>query len=271
MDGRNIRIDHRFAVADPDRIRAAAVELVGLKPDVLLAQSTAETRALLRQTRTVPIVCPMLVDPIGSGLVESFAKPGGSVTGFTIFEEGMGGKWLGLLKEIAPNLTSIVFVLHPNDEMLSARVRGVVETVASSLGVELTIIRDADIGRALALFSGEAFARKLNCGLVVFPGIYAAANRYLVLALAAKYSWPAIFPFRDYVRSGGLMSYGTEPIVVFRQAASYVDRILRGAKASQLPVQAPTNLRLVINLWAAQALGLTVPPSLLARADEVIE
>jgi putative tryptophan/tyrosine transport system substrate-binding protein len=270
-EGRNVQIDYRFAVADPGRIRAAAAELVGLKPDVLLAQGTPETRALLDQTRAVPIVSPMMADPVGSGLVESFSRPGGSVTGFTNFEERMGGKWLGLLKEIAPDVTSAAIVLHPNDEAPSAGFQRALETSASSLGVELTLIRDAHIEFAFELFAHGAVARKSNSGLIVLPGIYTAADRYLILALAAKYRWPAIYPFRDYVMAGGLMSYGTDTGDAFRQAASYVDRILRGAKPAQLPIQAPTNFRLVINLWAAKALGFTVPASLLALADEVID
>jgi putative ABC transport system substrate-binding protein len=270
-DGRNVRIDYRFAVADPDRLRAAGAELVGLKPDVLLAQSTPEIKALLEQTRTVPIVCPMIADPIGSGLVESFARPGGNITGFTSFEEGMGGKWLGLLKEIAPDVTSVAILLHPNDEAPSVGVRRSVETAASSFGVEPTFIRDVHIERALDAFARDASARKLNSGLIVLPGIYAWAYRYQILSLAAKYLWPAIYPSRDYVVSGGLMSYGSGTGDAFRQAASYVDRILRGAKPGDLPVQAPTNFQLVINLWAAKALGLTVPSSLLHLADEVIE
>jgi putative tryptophan/tyrosine transport system substrate-binding protein len=269
-DGRNVRIDYRFAVADPDRLRAAGAELVGLKPDVLLAQSTPEIRALLKQTRTIPIVSPMIADPVGSGLVESFAKLGGNITGFSSFEEGMGGKWLGLLKEIAPDVTSVAILLHPNDEALSAGVQRSVETAASSFGVELTLIRDVHIERAFDAFARDAFARKLNNGLIVFPGIYTWSHHYLILALAAKYLWPAIYPSRDYVGSGGLMSYGPG-IDVFREAASYVDRILRGAKPGDLPVQAPTHFQLVINLLAAKVLGLTVPASLQHLADEVIE
>jgi putative ABC transport system substrate-binding protein len=269
-DGRNVRIDYRFAVADPDRLTAAGAELVGLKPDVLLAQSTPEIRALLKQTRTIPIVSPMIADPVGSGLVESFAKPGGNITGFTSFEEGMGGKWLGLLKEIAPDVTSVAILLHPNDEALRAGVQRSVETAASSFGVELTLIRDVHLERAFDAFARDASTRKLNSGLIVFPGIYNWAHRYLILALAAKYLWPAIYPSRDYVGSGGLMSYGPG-IDVFREAASYVDRILRGAKPGDLPVQAPTHFQLVINLLAAKVLGLEVPPTLLGTADELIE
>src|SRR6266516_1660612 len=270
-DGRNLRIDYRLAVADPGQIRTAAAELVRLKPDVLLAQSTPETKALLEQTRSVPIVSPMLSDPVGSGLVESFANPGGTVTGFTTFEESMAGKWLGLLKEIGPDVTRIAIILHPLDETPSSGVQRAVKAAASSLGVELTSIRDAHIERALEVVAIDAVARKANVGLLVLPGIYTRALRYLILSLAAKYSWPAIYPSRDYVKAGGLMSYGTEISDAFRQAAAYIDRILRGEKPSQLPVQAPTNFRLVINLWAAKVFGLTVSSSLLARADEVIE
>jgi putative tryptophan/tyrosine transport system substrate-binding protein len=270
-DGRNVRIDYRFAVADPDRLTAAGAELLGLKPDVLLAQGTPEVRALLKQTRTVPIVSPMIADPVGSGLVESFARPGGSVTGFTSFEEGMGGKWLELLKEIAPHLSSVAILLHPNDEPPSGAVRRSLDIAASSSAVELNLIRDAHIERALNALAVDTFARKLNTGLIVFPSVYTGAYRYQILALAAKYLWPAIYPYRDYVLSGGLMSYGADIGDAFRQAASYVDRILRGAKPGELPVQAPTKFQLVINMWAAKVLGLDVPPMLLARADEVIE
>jgi ABC-type uncharacterized transport system substrate-binding protein len=270
-DGRNVRIDYRFAVSDPQRIRAAAAELLGLKPDVLVAQSTPEIRALLELTRIVPIVSPMIADPVGSGLVQSFARPGGNVTGFTNFEEGMGGKWLGLLKAIAPDLSSVALVLHPNDEELSAGLRRSVETAASSIGLGLTLIRDARIERALDGFARDSFARKVNSGLIVLPGIYTGFYRYSILALAAKYRWPAVYPFREWVVSGGLLSYGTDIGAAFRQAAAYVDRILQGAKPGELPIQSPTKFQLVINLWAAKVLELTVPPSLLAIADEVIE
>jgi putative ABC transport system substrate-binding protein len=270
-DGRNVRIDYRFAVSDPDRIRAAAAELVGLKPDVLVAQSTPETRALLELTRTVPIVSPMINDPVGNGLAQSFARPGGNITGFTNFEEGMGGKWLGLLKAIAPDVASVAIVMHPNDEGPGAGLRRSVETAAPSFGVELTLIRDVDIERALDGFARDSFARKSNSGLIVLPGFYTGIYRYAILALAAKYRWPAVYPFREWVVSGGLLSYGTDIGVAFRQTAAYVDRILQGAKPGDLPIQAPTKFQLVISVWAAKVLELTVPPSLLAIADEVIE
>ena len=270
-DGRNVQIDYRFAVSDPQRIRAAAAELFGLKQDVLVAQSTPEIRALLELSRIVPIVSPMIADPVGSGLVQSFARPGGNVTGFTNFEEGMGGKWLGLLRAIAPDVSSVALVLHPNDEDLSGGLRSSVETAASSIGVGLTLIRDAQIERALDRFARNSFARKVNSGLIVLPGIYTGVYRYSILALAAKYRWPAIYPFREWVVSGGLMSYGTDIGAAFRQAAVYVDRLLQGAKPGELPIQAPTKFQLVIGLWAAKVLELTVPPSLLAIADEVLE
>ena len=270
-DGRNVQIDYRFAVSDPQRIRAAAAELFGLKQDVLVAQSTPEIRALLELTRIVPIVSPMIADPVGSGLVQSIARPGGNVTGFTNFEEGMGGKWLGLLRAIAPDVSSVALVLHPNDEDLSGGLRSSVETAASSIGVGLTLIRDAQIERALDRFARDSFARKVNSGLIVLPGIYTGVYRYSILALAAKYRWPAVYPFREWVVSGGLMSYGTDIGAAFRQAAVYVDRLLQGAKPGELPIQAPTKFQLVISLWAAKVLELTVPPSLLAIADEVLE
>jgi putative ABC transport system substrate-binding protein len=269
--GRNVQIDYRFTVSDPQRIRTAAVELLGVKPHVLVAQSTPEIRALLELTRTVPIVSPMIADPVGSGLVQSFARPGGNLTGFTNFEEGMGGKWLGLLKATAPDVSSVALVMHPNDEDLSAGLRGSVETAASSIGVGLTVIREAQIERALDGFARDSFAHKVNGGLIVLPGIYTGVYRYSILALAARYRWPAVYPFREWVLSGGLLSYGTDIGAAFRQAAVYVDRILQGANPGELPIQAPTKFQLVISLWAAKVLDLTIPPSLLAIADEVIE
>ena len=271
-DGSNVRIEYRFAVADRDRIRAAAAELVGLKPDVLLAQSTSEASALREQTHSIPIVCPMISDPIGAGLVENLARPGGNVTGFTNFEAAIGGKWLGLLKEIAPDVTDVAIVLHPNEaEAPSRELRRAVKTAASSFAVELTVVPDAEIQGAIDAFARKSNARTSNGGLIVFPDIYTRARWYLILALAAKYSLPAIYPFREYVKSGGLMSYGIDTGDVFRGAASYVDRILRGAKPGDLPVQATTKFQLVISVWAAKALGLTIPDTILARADEVIE
>jgi ABC-type uncharacterized transport system substrate-binding protein len=270
-EGRNVQIDYRFAVSDPERIRTAAAELLRVKPDVLVAQSTPEIKALLELTSTVPIVSPMIADPVGSRLVQSFARPGGNVTGFTNFEEGMGGKWLGLLKAIAPDVSSVALVVHPNDEGLSAGLRSSVETAASSIGAALTIIRDAQIERALDGFARDSFARNANNGLIVLPGIYTGVYRYSILALAARYRWPAVYPFREWVVSGGLLSYGTDIGAAFRQAAVYVDRILQGAKPGELPIQAPTKFQLVISLWAAKVLELTVPSSLLAIADEVIE
>ena len=269
--GRNVQIDYRFAVSDPEQIRTAAAELLRVKPDVLVAQSTPEVRALLEVSRTVPIVSPMIADPVGSGLAQSFARPGGNVTGFTNFEEGMGGKWLGLLKATAPDLSNVALVLHPNDEELGAGLRSSVETAASSIGVGLTLIRDAQIERALDGFARNSFARKVNGGLIVLPGIYTGMYRYSILALAARYRWPAVYPFREWVVSGGLLSYGTDIGAAFRETAGYVDRILQGARPGELPIQAPTKFQLVINLWAAKVLELTIPPSLLAIADEVIE
>jgi putative tryptophan/tyrosine transport system substrate-binding protein len=183
----------------------------------------------------------------------------------------MGGKWLGLLRAIAPDVASLAIVLHPNDEAPSAGLQRSVEAAASSSGVGVTVIRDAGIERALDEFARNTFARNLNSGLIVFPGIYTGVYRYSILALAAKYRWPAIYPFREWVVSGGLLSYGPDIGATFQKTAEYVDRILRGAKPGELPVQAPTKFRLVVNLWAAKVLDLTVPTSLLAIADEVIE
>ena len=268
-DGRNVRIDYRWAAADADRSRTYAAELVALTPDVILASGSASVAALLQTTRTVPIVFVNVIDPVGAGYVARLARPGGNATGFTAFEYSLSGKWLELLKEIAPNLTRIAILRDPALAAGIGQFAAIQAMAPSSLGVELSPIdvRDGgEIERDVA-----TFARESNGGLIVTGSSSAAVHRELIVMLAARHRLPAVYPFRYFVTSGGLISYGPDPIDVFRRAAGYVDRILKGEKAADLPVQAPTTYELAINLKTAKALGLTLPPSLLARADEVIE
>jgi putative ABC transport system substrate-binding protein len=269
IDGRNVRIDIRWATTNADDLRRHAAELAALAPDVLVAASGTSTVApLLQATRTIPIVFVVVVDPVGAGFVASLARPGGNATGFTTFEYGLSGKWLELLKQIAPGITRAAVLRDP------AIASGIgqfaaVQAMAPSLGVELSPVdaRDApEIERAVT-----AFARSGNGGLVVTPSPVASRHRDLIITLAARYRLPAVYAWRYYVTDGGLISYGSDSIDQFRRAAGYIDRILKGEKPADLPVQAPTKYELVINLKTAKALGLDVPPSLLARADEVIE
>jgi putative ABC transport system substrate-binding protein len=266
-DGGNLRIDTRWANADD--IRRHAVELAALAPDVLVAGTgTATVAPLLQATRTVPIVFVTVIDPVGAGFVASLARPGGNATGFTLYEYGMSGKWLELLKEIAPRVTrAAVF----RDPAIASGIGqfGAVQAVAPSLGVELSPVdvRDAgEIERAVA-----AFASGLNGGLIVTASGSATGHRQLIVTLAARHRLPTVYSSRVFVTAGGLISYGPDLNDQFRRAAGYVDRILKGEKPADLPVQAPTKFELVINLKTAKALGLEVPPTLLARADEVIE
>ena len=268
-DGRNLRIDYRWAAADADRSRTYAAELVALAPDVILASASQSTAALLLTTRTVPIVFVNVIDPVGAGYVARLARPGGNATGFTAFEYSLSGKWLELLKEIAPNLTRIAILRDPALAAGIGQFAAIQAMAPSSLGVELSPIdvRDGgEIERDVA-----TFARESNGGLIVTGSSSAAVHRELIVMLAARHRLPAVYPFRYFVTSGGLISYGPDPIDEFRRAAGYVDRILKGEKAADLPVQAPTKYELAINLKTANALGLTMPRSLLARADEVIE
>jgi ABC-type uncharacterized transport system substrate-binding protein len=268
-DGRNVRIDYRWAAADADRSRTYAAELVALAPDVILASGSTSVAALLQTTRTVPIVFVNVIDPVGAGYVARLARPGGNATGFTAFEYSLSGKWLELLKEIAPNLTRIAILRDPALAAGIGQFAAIQAMAPSSFGVELSPIdvRDGgEIERDVA-----TFAREPNGGLIVTGSSSAAVHRELIVMLAARHQLPAIYPFRYFVNSGGLISYGPDPIDVFRRAAGYVDRILKGENAADLPVQAPTTYELAINLKTAKALGLTLPPSVLARADEVIE
>jgi putative ABC transport system substrate-binding protein len=269
-DGRNVRIDVRWATTDPENLRRQAAELAALAPDVLVAATGTVTVApLLQATRTVPIVFIQVIDPVGAGFVVSLARPGGNATGFTIYEYGMSGKWLDLLKEIAPRVTRAAVLRDPAIASGIGQFAGV-QAVAPSLGVELSPVdvRDAgEIERAVM-----AFARSTsNERLIVTASALATRHRDLIIALAALHRLPAVYAYRYMVAAGGLASYGPDSIEQYRRAAGYVDRIIRGERPADLPVQAPTKYETVINLKTAKALGLTVPPSLLARADEVIE
>jgi putative ABC transport system substrate-binding protein len=268
-DGRNVRIDTRWATASADDLRRHAAELAALAPDVLVAATgTATTAPLLQATRTVPIVFVIVIDPVGAGFVASLARPGGNATGFTMFEYGLSGKWLELLKQVAPGVVRAAVLRDP------AIASGIgqfaaIQAVAPSLGVELSPIdaRDApEIERAVT-----AFARSGNGGLIVTPSAEANRHRDLIATLAIRHRLPAVSGARQYAAAGSLISYGPDLIDQFRRAAGYVDRILKGEKPADLPVQAPTKYELVINLKTAKALGLEMPPILLARADEVIE
>jgi putative ABC transport system substrate-binding protein len=267
-DGRNLRIDYRWGLGDANNIRRYAAELAALAPDVILSVGTASMGPLLQATRTVPIVFVSVADPVGAGFVDSLARPGGNATGFIQFEYSLSGKWLELLKQIAPGVTrAAVF----RDPAITSGIGqfAVIQSVAPSLGVEVSPIsvRDAgEIERTVA-----AFARSPNGGLIVTSGAGSVLHRELIIALAARYKLPAVYYRRYFVTSGGLISYGFDLVDQYRHAAGYVDRILKGEKPADLPVQAPTRYELVINLKTAKALGLDVPATVLARADEVIE
>ena len=267
-DGGNVRIETRWGAGDADRYRQYAAELVALAPDVLLAVTTAVAAALQRETRSVPIVFAGAVDPVGAGVVASLARPGGNTTGFTTFEYGLSPKWLALLKEIAPHVTRAA-VIRDSTVAANLGLLGGIQSVASPLRVELNLIDARDIGemeRAVA-----AFAREPHGGQIVFSSALALLHRDLIVSLAARHRLPTVFTDRVFVMAGGLTSYGPNRVEQYRPAAGYVDRILKGEKPADLPVQAPTKYELVINLKTAKALGIEVPPTLLARADEVIE
>jgi putative ABC transport system substrate-binding protein len=263
--GRNVRIDYRWTEGDTDSLRKYAAELVALAPDVILTQGSQAIGLLLQQTRTVPIVF-VSVDPVGSGHVASLARPGGNATGFTQFEYRIAGKWLELLQEIAPSISQVAVIRDPRVGPGIGQF-AVIQAVAP-VGLELfpvNAISAGEIERGIA-----AFARSPNGGLIVTSG-GTAFHRNLIISLAARHRLPAVYPYRYYSTAGGLISYGPNTIEPVRRAASYIDRILKGEKPAELPVQAPTKYELAINLKAAKALGLMVPDSLLARADEVIE
>jgi ABC-type uncharacterized transport system substrate-binding protein len=267
-DGRNVRIDYRWPAGDAERTRRYATELAALAPDVILAGGGSVVPSLLQATRTVPIVFTQTPDPVGAGLVNSLARPGGNATGFLLYEYGISAKWLELLKEIAPRVTRAAVI---RDAAIASGTGqwGAIQTAAPSFGVEVSPLnlRDAgEIERDVA-----AFARSSNAGLIVTASTLAVVHRDLIVTLAARHKLPAVYPSRFFVAAGGLISYGPDSIDPHRRAAGYVDRILKGEKPADLPVQAPTKYETVLNLKTAKALGLDLPASVLARADEVIE
>jgi putative ABC transport system substrate-binding protein len=266
-DGRNVRIDYRWSAGDPERNTKYAAELIALAPAVILATGLPAVEPLIRASRTVPIVFVQVPDPVGAGVVESLAQPGGNATGFTNLEYGQSAKWLELLKGIAPVVRRAGFLRDTNATGMA--LLGALQTAASSFGVELTALNARTVGEIERTITG--FARGSNGGLIVMPTGLAVVHRDLVIALAARHRLPAIYPFRLFVTAGGLISYGPDSIEAYRRAAGYIDRILKGEKPADLPVQAPTKLELVINLKTAKALGLTIPETLLATADEIIE
>jgi putative ABC transport system substrate-binding protein len=267
-NGQNVQIDIRSGAGDADSIRRYAEELVGLSPDVIFATGTSVVAPFLKATRTVPVVFTNVVDPVGAGFVDSLARPGGNVTGFVSFEYALSAKWPELLKEIAPRVIRVAVIRDPNISAGTGQF-GAIQAAASSLGLELIAVnpREAsEIERAIT-----AFARTPNGGLITTGSALAIIHRDLIIGLAAKHKLPAVYHRRVFPASGGLISYGADVIDLSRRAAGYVDRILKGEKPADLPVQAPSKYELVVNLKTAKALGLTIPPAVLARADEVIE
>jgi ABC-type uncharacterized transport system substrate-binding protein len=268
IDGRNVRIDFRWGGGDAERNRGLAAELVGLAPDVIMAHSSAAVAPLLQQTRNIPIVFTVVADAVGAGYVDSLARPGGNATGFINFEYSIGGKWLELLKEIAPGATRVA-VLRDSSTAVGPGQFGAIQAVAPSRGVELRPFDVRDPGEIERTIT--TFAQGSNGGLIVTGSAQASVHRKLIIALAARHKLPAVYASRFFIVDGGLVSYGPDFIDQLRRAAGYVDRILKGEKPADLPVQAPTKYELVINLKTAKALGLDMPTTVLARADEVIE
>jgi putative ABC transport system substrate-binding protein len=267
-DGRNVRIEYRWGLGNPENVRKYAAELAALPSDVILATGTAGLAPMLVATRTVPIVFVNVADPVGAGFVDSLSRPGGNATGFMQFEYSLSGKWLELLKEIAPSVTRAAVLRDPT---ITAGIGqfAIIQSVATSVGVEVSPVGVRDAGEMERAVS--AFARSPNGGLIVTTSALSALHRELIIALAARHKLPTIYYRRYFVTSGGLISYGYDLVDQYRRAAGYVDRILKGEKPADLPVQAPTKYELVINLKAAKALGIEVPATVLARADEVIE
>jgi putative ABC transport system substrate-binding protein len=267
VEGRNLHIDIRWGAGEDERGRRHAAELMALAPDIMIADTAQTVAALQKATRTIPIVFANAVDPVGAGFVESLARPGGNITGFSGFEYAIAAKWLELLKEIAPNVTRAAVLRTPNPSGIGQF--AAIQTIAP-IGIELSVISTYealdDVERGVA-----AFARRANGGLLVTASALGRNHPDAIAALAARYKLPAVYPFRYFAAAGGLISYGPDFTVNYRSAAEYVDRILKGAKPGDLPVQAPTKYELVINLKAAKAIGIDIPGSLLARANEVIE
>jgi putative ABC transport system substrate-binding protein len=267
VEGRNLRFDIRWGPDDPDRYVRQAAELVALAPDVMVALTSFTLAPLLRATRSVPIVFVGVIDPVGAGFVSSLARPGGNATGFIAFEYTIGAKWLELLKEIAPHLTRAAVLRDPS--IASGIGQFAAIQAAGAVGIDLSVIPLQDIGTIEPAV--REFASTANGGLVVTAGPFGANHAYTIVALAARYNLPTVYPFRYFIAAGGLISYGPHLVEMSRLAAGYVDRILKGEEPANLPVQAPTKYEMIVNLKTAKTLGITVPASLLARADEVIE
>ena len=265
-NGQNVQIDIRTGAGDADRIRRYAEELVGLAPDVIFATGTSVVAPFLKATRTVPVVFTNVVDPVGAGFVDSLARPGGNVTGFVSFEYGLSAKWPELLKEIAPRVTRVAVIRDPNISAGTGQL-GAIQAAASSLGLELIAVNP----REASEIERATIARTPNGGLITTSSALVIIHRDLIIGLAVKHKLPAVYHRRVFPASGGLVSYGPDVIDFSRRAAGYVDRILKGEKPADLPVQAPSKYELVVNLKTAKALSLTIPPAVLARADEVIE
>jgi putative ABC transport system substrate-binding protein len=270
VDGRNLRIDHRWAAGSPGRIDAFAKQLVALQPDAIVAHTTPSVAALRKVTATIPIVFVQVSDPIGSGFIVNLAHPGGNITGFTNFEPTMVGKWVEMIKEIAPAATQIAILFNPDTAPYVGRFyQGPFEAAARSFGIRPNanpVHSEGEIENALTALRGEP-----RSGLIVMPDTFNIVHRERIVALAARYKLPAIYPYRFAVREGGLVSYGVDQVDLFRRAGGYVDRILKGANPAELPVQTPVKFEIAVNLKAAKALGVDVPQTLLAIADEVIE
>jgi putative ABC transport system substrate-binding protein len=269
VEGRNLRIDYRWGRGDVGRSRAFAKELVELSPDVLVAYATPSVVALRQETRSIPVVFASVTDPVGQGLVASLARPGGNITGFAVFEFSLGTKWMEALKQIAPGLRRVTTIFNPTTAPYYPLYLGAIQKAAAAFGVEPLVVEVHDEGEIERAIS--TLAREPNGGLIAMPDSFNMTHRRTIIALADQYRLPAMYYFPFFATDGGLISYGPDEIDMFRRAAAYVDRILKGANAGDLPVQQPTSFRLVINLKTAKALGIDVPPQLLARADEVIE
>jgi len=268
-EGHNVQIDTRWATADVGSLQQFAKQLAALRPDLILTASTPATAAMRQQTNTIPIVFAMVGDPVGSGFVVSLSRPGGNLTGFTPIENSLGGKWVELLKEIAPRVARVAIVFDPGMAPFASYYLNPFKAAAASLGMEAIVapVDDmAELERAIATSAHEP-----NSGLIVMPDAFMIGHHTDITSLVARYHVPTVYPFRIFAEGGGLVSYGSSALDEFRQAASYADRILKGAKPSELPVQTPINFDLVINLKTAKALGLDVPSSIRLRADEVIE
>jgi putative ABC transport system substrate-binding protein len=268
-EGRNIRIDIRWATGDREAIQRFAKELVALQPDLIVSSTTPPTAALLQQTRAIPIIFALVADPIGSGFVASFPRPGGNVTGFINYEPTIASKWLELLKEIAPRVNQVAFLFNPATAPHFEYYLNPFKAAAASFGLEAIAAPVRDTSELESVIAAQA--REPNSGLMVMPDSFTTSRRVEIISLAARYRLPVIYPYREFAEVGGLLSYGLDRLDNYRRAATYADRILKGEKPSELPVQAPVKFELTINLKTAKALGLDVPTQLQQRADEVIE